>query len=117
MKDNRKEPKEFLEFWRILKELIPQIGTYNWNTIINFSNLIPNEDEAIVEIKRRKKAINVVIHSIRYDERPGHTYKGIETIIEMIIENWVRMDDKGEVMVGIDEIKEEIQTNKEIIEF
>ncbi|UZO13030.1 uncharacterized protein OCT59_004536 [Rhizophagus irregularis] len=74
------------------------------------SNLIPNEDEAIVEIKRRKKAINVVIHSIRYDERPGHTYKGIETIIEMIIENWVRMDDKGEVMTKTGVIEESDRT-------
>ncbi|POG71464.1 hypothetical protein GLOIN_2v1478394 [Rhizophagus irregularis DAOM 181602=DAOM 197198] len=117
LKDNKKELKEFLEFWRILKELIPQMGTYNWNTIINFSDLIPNEDEAIVEVKKRRKAISVIIYSIRYDERPEYTYKGIETIIEIIMENWVRIDDKGEVMVGINDIKEEIQTNKEVVEY
>ncbi|CAB4424157.1 unnamed protein product [Rhizophagus irregularis] len=71
-----KEPKEFLEFWKILKELIPQVGTFNWNTIINFSDLIPNEDKVIVEVKKRRKAISVIIYSIRYDEKPRYTYKG-----------------------------------------
>ncbi|PKC54188.1 hypothetical protein RhiirA1_477800 [Rhizophagus irregularis] len=107
--EDRKELKEFLEFWKILKELIPQVGTFTWNTIINFSNLIPNEDEATVKVKKRRKAINVIIYSIRYDEKPEYTYKGIETIIEIIMENWLRVDDEGKIM--------EIQTNEEIIKF
>ncbi|PKY32913.1 hypothetical protein RhiirB3_451444 [Rhizophagus irregularis] len=106
--EDRKELKEFLEFWKILKELIPQVGTFTWNTIINFSNLIPNEDEATVKVKKRRKAINVIIYSIRYDEKPEYTYKGIETIIEIIMENWLRVDDEGKIMVSVDKIKEEI---------
>ncbi|GBC30568.2 hypothetical protein GLOIN_2v1825001 [Rhizophagus irregularis DAOM 181602=DAOM 197198] len=115
--EDRKELKEFLEFWKILKELIPQVGTFIWNTIINFSNLIPNEDEATVKVKKRRKVINVIIYSIRYDEKPEYTYKGIETIIEIIMENWLRVDDEGKIMVSVNKIKEEIQTNEEIIEF
>ncbi|CAG8758421.1 11190_t:CDS:1, partial [Rhizophagus irregularis] len=33
------------------------------------------------------------------------------------MENWLRVDDEGKIMVSVNKIKEEIQTNEEIIEF
>lgn len=63
------------------------------------------------------KAIDVMIRSIRYSKKPAKTYKGISTMIEMIIEKCVRKSGE-DIIVGNEEVlKQELENDKEIKRF
>ncbi|RGB23856.1 hypothetical protein C1646_773911 [Rhizophagus diaphanus] len=90
---------------------------YSGKIVTNFEGYLEEgyDDEA-TEVKRMK-AIDVMIRSIRYSERPTKTYKGISTVIEMIMEKCVRKSDEG-IIVGNEEVlKQELENDREIKRF
>ncbi|CAB4427454.1 unnamed protein product [Rhizophagus irregularis] len=91
--------------------------TFNWNTITNFRKYLDEGyDSEDTEIQRMK-AIDVMIKSIRYSKRPGKTYKGISTMIEIIIEKCVRRIDEN-IIVGDEKVlRQELENDKEIKRF
>src|ERR1044072_9319367 len=108
-KDHREIPAEFVKFWNILKNLVPEITGYNWNTIKNFYGLMDDDNEE--DDTKKKRAIFVMIQSMRYKEKPTKTYRRIESEIEMIIGKCVQKEGEDITIGSIEDLKNEIEND------
>lgn len=70
-----------------------EVKGYNWNTIINLGELFSDEGKIVEVEDKMKKAINIMIYSMRFGEKPRYTYRGIESVIKSIVVNCVQESD------------------------
>ena len=72
-------PEEFTKFWEILKKLVLEVNGFNWNTISGFYKLLEYDSDEERDEKKKMEAIDMMIRSIRYKERPTKVYSRIKT--------------------------------------
>jgi len=85
------EEKEFLKFWDIYCEIVPQILVHGYNivTIVSYMEIIETYQENFIDAAKR------MIWSTQYKEIPEYRVKGLIKVLWIIIRTCIENNDEG----------------------
>ncbi|GES92212.1 hypothetical protein GLOIN_2v1791382 [Rhizophagus clarus] len=105
------EEREFLKFWEMYLEIVPQISEsgYNLLTIASFTELLDVQQEEFI------KAATKLVWSTEYNEKPKYRLKGLIEILWIIIQTCVEKTEEGLFLTPkLNRVKEKIENNCEL---
>src|SRR3984957_12721079 len=106
------EEREFLKFWKIYLELVPQISKegYNLLTIVSFTKLINTQQEEFIE------AATKLIWSAEYNKKLKYRIRGLIEILWIIVRICIEETDEGLFLQpDLNRVKEEVENNCELL--
>ena len=105
------EEKEFLRFWDVYCEIVPQIIVHGYNmvTIVSYTEIIDSHQEDFI------KAVTRLIWSTQYKELPKYRVKGLIKILWIIIKTCIEEQDGGLYFISKKtQVKEKVDNDCEL---
>ncbi|CAB4416256.1 unnamed protein product [Rhizophagus irregularis] len=119
----------FERFWRIFRKVILEAKSYNRNTyakLLEYIILIRKDGEERYPSSRKKrdrefekrrkegeKLLDIVVRSIRYENKPDYLKMGVTSVIKVICEHYIFNED--DELILDDKAEENLLGNRELL--